>query len=251
MNKIIRQFKAGEKSHGMWLNMSDTQVIEIITSAGFDWICIDLQHGLAETGDLKNLLPIIERGSATPIIRVLGADVDQIGRVLDLGAQGVIVPMINTPEEAALAAAACRYPPAGNRSCGPTRAMAYDPAYLGNANDEVACIIMIETAEALANVVKIAALEGVDALFVGPVDLSFAITGSIAGLQSPEFSMALEKIVSAANAANIPAGIFSLNPEDAARRLKSGFQFTNAGADTSLFTAAVTGAHEQLKKFWS
>ena len=125
--------------------------------------------------------------------------------------------------------------------------MAYDPAYLGKANDEVACIIMIETAEGLANVEEIAALEGVDALFVGPVDLSFSITGSIAGLQSPEFSEALEKVVSAANAANIPAGIYSLNPQDAAHRLGNGFQFTNAGADTNLFTAAVAGAHEQLK----
>ena len=247
MNKIISQFMAGEKSLGMWLNMSDTQVAEITTTAGFDWVCIDLQHGLAETGNLKTLLPIIERGSATTIIRVLGADPNQIGRVLDLGAKGVIVPMINTPEEAALAAAACRYPPVGNRSCGPTRAMAYDPAYLGNANNEVACIIMIETADGLANVEKIAALEGVDALFVGPVDLSFSITGGLAGLKSPEFSTALEKVVSAANAANIPAGIFSLNPQNAAQNLNNGFQFTNVGADTSLFTVAVAGAHEQLK----
>jgi 4-hydroxy-2-oxoheptanedioate aldolase len=247
MNKIISQFMAGEKSLGMWLNMSDTQVAEITTFTGFDWICIDLQHGLAETGDLKNLLPIIERGSAAPIIRILGADPDQIGRVLDLGAKGVIVPMINTPEEAGLAAAACRYPPIGNRSCGPTRAMTYDPAYLGNANDEVACIIMIETADGLANVEEIAALEGVDALFVGPVDLSFSITGGLAGLQSAEFLAALEKIVNAANAANIPAGIFSLNPLNAAQHLKNGYQFTNVGADTSLFTAAVTGAYEQLK----
>ena len=244
MNKILSQFIAGEKSLGMWLNMGDTQVAEITTAAGFDWICIDLQHGLAETGDLKSLLPIIERGSATSIIRVLGADPDQIGRVLDLGAKGVIVPMINTPEEAAQAAAACRYPPIGNRSCGPTRAMAYDPTYLGNANDEVACIIMIETAEGLANVEKIAALEGVDALFVGPIDLSFAITGGLAGLQSPIFIKALEKII---NAANIPTGIFSQNPQNAAQNLSSGFQFTNAGADTSLFTGAVASAHEQLK----
>mgnify|MGYP002701077691 CR=1 FL=1 len=97
MNKSISQFMAGEKSSGMWLNMSYTQVAEITTTAGFDWVCIDLQHGLAETGNLKTLLPIIERGSATTIIRVLGADPNQIGRVLDLGAKGVIVPMINTP----------------------------------------------------------------------------------------------------------------------------------------------------------
>lgn len=247
MNKLFDRLKANDSALGLWLNMSDTQIAEITASAGFDWICIDLQHGLAETGDLKNLLPIIERGGATPIVRLLGAEHDQIGRALDLGAMGVIVPMINTIEDAQMAAAACRYPPIGNRSCGPTRAMAYDPAYISNANNKVACIIMIETAEGLSNVEQIACIEGVDALFVGPADLSFAITGGIAGLQSPEFDMALQKVVSAANAANIPAGIFGFNPLNAAQRIKDGFQFVSVTTDTNLFTGGVKDSLETVK----
>lgn len=242
MKNIVSQYQAGEKSLGMWLNMSDTQVTEIAAAAGFDWICLDLQHGLAEIGDLKNLLPIIDRSDAMPIVRVLSAAPDQIGRVLDLGAKGVVVPMIETPEEALQAARACRYPPLGNRSCGPTRAMAYDPAYLSTANTQVTCIIMIETAEGLANVEEIAAIDGVDALFIGPVDLSFSITGGVAGLQSKEFADATARIVAAADAANIPAGIFGINPALAKHNLNNGFQFASVSPDTNLLTAAIKGA---------
>ncbi|MFK8021564.1 MAG: HpcH/HpaI aldolase/citrate lyase family protein [Pseudomonadales bacterium] len=247
MNKIFDNFKANDPSLGLWLNTNDTQIAEITAAAEFDWICIDLQHGLAETGDLKYMLPIIERSGATPIVRLLGAEHDQIGRALDLGAMGVIVPMINTIEDAQMAAAACRYPPIGNRSCGPIRAMAYDPTYISNANSRVACIVMIETAEGLSNVEKIAAIEGVDALFVGPVDLSFAITGSVAGLRTSEFETALQKVVSAAGAVNKPAGIFGMNPQNAIKRIKDGFQFVSVSTDTNLFTAAVKDSLETVK----
>ena len=100
--------------------MADSQVTEIATAAEYDWVCIDLQHGLAEMSDLPRLLPIVEKTGTFKMVRVLSNDAAVIGRVLDLGADGVIVPMIDTVEQAAAAAAACRYPPTGSRSCGPT-----------------------------------------------------------------------------------------------------------------------------------
>ena len=229
---------------GVWLNTADSQIAEISTAVGFDWVCIDLQHGLAEMGDLSRLLPVIEKSNSFKMVRVLSDQAADIGRVFDLGADGVIVPMIETPEQAAAAAAACRYPPVGTRSCGPTRAMAYDAQYLAHANDKVSCVIMIETAEGFANVEEIAALPGVDALFVGPVDLSFSLTGGIQGLGSQEFSDALDRVLAAGKSAGKPVGIFGLNPDNAAQLISRGFDFCSVSTDTTLFSTAI----QQAKK---
>ena len=110
MSHLVKRYKKGLRSLGVWLNMADSQVTEIATAAEYDWVCIDLQHGLAEMSDLPRLLPIVEKTGTFKMVRVLSNDAAVIGRVLDLGADGVIVPMIDTVEQAAAAAAACRYP---------------------------------------------------------------------------------------------------------------------------------------------
>ncbi len=242
MSHLVKRYEKGLRSLGVWLNMADSQVTEIATAAEYDWVCIDLQHGLAEMSDLPRLLPIVEKTGTFKMVRVLSNDAAVIGRVLDLGADGVIVPMIDTVEQAAAAAAACRYPPTGSRSCGPTRAMAYDPKYLAHANDAVMCVVMIETAEGFANVSEIAALPGVDALFVGPVDLSFSLTGGIAGLGEQEFSEAVDRVLEAGRNADIPVGIFGLNPDNAAQMFSQGFHFCSASTDTNLLTSALQAA---------
>ena len=242
MNHFIKQCRNGLVGYGIWLNMADSQIAEMATAAGFDWVCLDLQHGLAEMGDLAQLLPILEKGSACKIVRVLNDQPDQIGRVLDFGADGVIVPMIDTSEQAAKAAAACRYPPAGIRSCGPTRAMVHDPAYLQEANARIACIVMIETAAGLEHVEEIAATAGVDALFVGPADLSYALTGGIAGLRSPELEVALIRVIAAGANADKPVGIFCMGTENAKQRVERGFSFVSVNTDTALFASAIKSA---------
>jgi 4-hydroxy-2-oxoheptanedioate aldolase len=242
MGNLLERYKQDLQSLGIWLNTADSQIAELSTAAGFDWVCIDLQHGLAEMADLPRLLPIIEKSDAFKMVRVLSNQPEDIGRILDLGADGVIVPMIDTPEQAAAAAAACRYPPIGSRSCGPTRAMAYDPQYLAHANDDVMCVVMIETAEGFANVEDIASLPGVDALFVGPVDLSFSLTGGVAGLGSQEFSDALDRVLVAGRHAEKPVGIFGLNPDNAALQLTRGFNFCSLTTDTTLFASALQQA---------
>lgn len=242
MSRLLERYRQGLKSSGIWLNTADSQVAEIATAAEFDWVCIDLQHGLAEMADLPRLLPILEKNDTFKMVRVLSNDAAAIGRAFDLGANGVIVPMIETVEEAAAAAAASRYPPKGSRSCGPTRTMAYDPKYLAHANDGVMCVVMIETAAGFANVAEIAALPGVDALFVGPVDLSFSLTGSINGLGSQEFTEALDRVLDAGKAADVPVGVFGLNPDNAGQMLARGFSFCSVSTDTNLMTSAIHGA---------
>lgn len=167
---------------------------------------------------------------------------DQIGRVLDLGAEGVIVPMVDTSEQAEQIVHACRYPPLGKRSFGPLRAMIRTPDYLATANDSVACIVMIETAEGLMNAEAIAGVEGIDALFVGPADLCLSLGLGISGLQSPEFTSALQRVLDSAARHGKVAGIFGVSPDMAVHALKMGFRFASIGPDTALLSSGIKGA---------
>jgi len=176
LNHALARWRAREKSVGAWLTMSDLYSAEILAQLGFDWVCFDLQHGLMDYSHLTHLLPAIAQARVTPLVRVAANQPDQIGKALDAGAQGVIVPLVNTVEDARKAVAACRYPPAGVRSCGPIRAAMHEGlAYLQTANEQVACVVMIETEEGLRNVETIAATDGVDGLFVGPMDLCYGL----------------------------------------------------------------------------
>ncbi|MEE4300137.1 MAG: aldolase/citrate lyase family protein [Pseudomonadales bacterium] len=239
---IVDAWRAGQRRLGLWTNLADAHATEVLAHAGCDWICIDLQHGLAEIGDLQRMLPGVEKSPAAPVVRVRANASDQIGRVLDLGAAGVIVPMVSTVAEARAAAEACRFPPRGARSCGPVRAAMHDGGYLGTADDSVACIVMIETAEGLASVEAIAATEGVDALFVGPFDLSYAIGVGPAGMASEAFAEALARIRAAAAAAGKPAGIFGASARAAAHALGEGFAFASVGVDVNLLRAEAVRA---------
>lgn len=235
-NKALEQWKQGTPSRGAWLNLPELHTAEMIARMGLDWVCFDLQHGLMSHSHLLALIPAISATEATPLVRVAGNDAAAIGRVLDAGAHGVIVPMVNTPEEAARAVAACRYPPQGIRSCGPMRGVMLEGAhYLASANAEIACIAMIETGQGLDNVEAIAATPGVDALFVGPMDLSFGLGITPGNFADPAFAAAIERIKAASRAAGIALGMFGATPALAARYLDEGFQFASIGTDIGFF----------------
>lgn len=244
MNRILARHGSGAPSFGIWHNCADGQLLEISVAAGFDWVCLDLQHGLAEMADLPRLFPIIEKSGATKMVRLPSDLSEHIGRALDLGADGVIVPMISTPAQAAACAAACRYPPTGMRSCGPTRAMAYDAQYLQHADRSVMCVVMIETAQGVANAREIAAVPGIDALFVGPVDLSYSLAGGVQGLRTQVVADALDTILDAGKRAGKPVGIFGMNAQNARQQVDRGFDFCSIGTDVGLFTAALREARQ-------
>ena len=143
---------------------------------GFDALCVDLQHGTSEAGDVLPMLQAISQTDTVPFVRVAWNDPAAIMRALDLGAYGIIVPLVNTAEEAAKAVAACRYMPVGMRSSGPVRAMHYGgTGYQANADEEIIVMAMIETQEGLANLDAICATPGLDAAYIGPADLSYAL----------------------------------------------------------------------------
>ncbi|HSG88039.1 MAG TPA: aldolase/citrate lyase family protein [Pseudomonadales bacterium] len=225
-------WKAGAPLLGAWAMLPDVHVAESLARSGVDWICLDLQHGLMDYTDLVRLLPVVSAAPVTPIVRVAANAADQIGKALDAGAEGIIVPMVDTAEDARRAVEACRYPPAGRRSCGPVRPLLVDgPGYLGAANDRIVCFPMIETLEGLENVDAIAAVDGVSGLFVGPVDLCFGLGLAPGDFRNARFVDALATIRAACDRHGRAAGIFGYTPEAAAHALADGFRFASAGTD--------------------
>jgi 4-hydroxy-2-oxoheptanedioate aldolase len=159
-----------------WLSIADTFSAEVMARQGFDALCIDLQHGMTELGTLLPMLQAVSQTDTSPVVRVPSNDPAVIMKALDLGAFSIIVPMISSAEDAAKAVSACRYPPRGTRSSGPTRAVHYAGTdYLAKADDEMLVIGMVETTEGLANLDAICATPGLDAIYIGPSDLAFAL----------------------------------------------------------------------------
>ena len=242
-NLILQKWREKEKSLGIWSNLPDIHLAETLARTGADWICFDLQHGVMDYGDLTRLLPAITGTPVTPVVRVAANQPDQIGKALDAGARGVIVPMVNTAEDARHAVAACYYPPKGQRSCGPMRdAMLEGLSYLRTANDEVACILMIETEEGLNNLESIAAVEGVSGLFVGPMDLCYGLGLPPGNFSDKRFTGALEAIRSACKNNDLACGMFGYDASLAAQALDEGFDFASVGSDVSFVRAGVSHA---------
>src|SRR5437868_14109694 len=174
-NKIKQMWKANQCVTLGWLSVSHGFTAEVMARQGFDALCVDLQHGTAEMKDVLPMLQAISQTDTVPVVRVAWNEPAAIMKALDLGAYGIIVPLVNTAEEAAMAVAACRYPPVGMRSSGPVRAVHYGGAdYVAHANDEIVVMGMIETKEGLENLDGICATPGLDVVYIGPSDLAFA-----------------------------------------------------------------------------
>jgi 4-hydroxy-2-oxoheptanedioate aldolase len=232
------RWAAGEVTIGAWCMIPSALTAEALGQAGFDWVLIDMQHGCMDYETALAMIRAVDLSSAVPVVRVPWNDPGIIGRVLDAGALGVIIPMIQTADDARRAVEACRYPPAGRRSFGPVRVGLRDgPGYFGGANDRIAVIPMIETAEALAEVDQIAATPGVDALFVGPFDLSIALglpPGDNDG--KPVFDEAIAKVSAAARAAGVATAVLS-NTRVAPLRIAQGFKMISVTTDLSALSA--------------
>lgn len=230
---------------GAWTFLREPLLAEVASRAGYDYVCVDGQHGLHDYGSISaQLAAIVLGGSALPLVRVASNEPGVIGQMLDAGAMGIIVPMVNSPEEASAVVRACRYAPAGERSLGPVGAATrYGPTYVGEANGAVAVIPMIETVAALEAVEEIAAVDGVDALYVGPSDLSLSM-GLQPGVDNddPRFDAALRRIAAAATAAGVIPGVHA-EAELVATRREQGFRMITIGYDLG---PAVRALHAAL-----
>ncbi|MDP3768360.1 MAG: aldolase/citrate lyase family protein, partial [Dehalococcoidia bacterium] len=208
-NTVKRAWREGKVTYGAWLSIPSAFSTEIMAHQGFAWLCIDMQHGAIDYQAALSMLQAISTTETVPFARVPWNEPGIIGKVLDAGAYGVIIPMVNSPDEAEAAVRACRYAPDGARSFGPVRAAYYAGLdYAVRANDEIACIPMIETTTALANLEEILDVPGIDAVYVGPADLSLTL-----GLpprmdnDAEPFERARHAIADACRARGITAGI--------------------------------------------
>ena len=233
-NTSLAAWQRGEQTIGLWLSLANTYSAEAMSKLGFDWVCVDMQHGLIDYTDLVTMLPAISNSDATPLVRVPWNEPYEIMKALDAGAYGVIVPMVNNRKEAEQAVTACRYPPFGNRSFGPIRGALYGGrGYALEANDQIACIAMIETAEGIANADEIMSTSGLNGIYIGPADLALSMGLPAMGDQpQDEHLVVVKELLEKCKAHKIAAGIHTSSLEYAQKYLALGFNFVTLGSDS-------------------
>ncbi|WP_296644242.1 HpcH/HpaI aldolase family protein [Roseinatronobacter sp.] len=214
-----------------WLSMGSPYAAEGVAHSGVHAVTVDLQHGMLDFADALVMMQAISATPATPLVRVPDLNPAQIMHLLDAGAYGIICPMISTPEQTKTLVDACRYPPLGNRSFGPSRGLLYGgPDYVAHANATIMAIPMIETAEAVDRIEEILDVDGVDMVYLGPNDMAFALDGHV-GHPRPRSEAALQHVLNATTRRGIPVGIFCSGGEEARRRVGQGFRLVTPGND--------------------
>jgi 4-hydroxy-2-oxoheptanedioate aldolase len=233
-NRLKEIWASGKPALGGWCSMPGSFSAELMASQGWDVVTIDTQHGVIGYSEMLQMLQAISTTDATPLVRVSWNQPGEIMRALDSGAYGVICPMINDAAECAAFVQACRYPPDGFRSSGPTRAAVYGGAdYLAKANGEMLTIAMVETAQGLANVEAIVATPGLDGVYIGPSDLSLSLGGPPGqDSDAPLLMAAFDKILAACQAAGVRTAVHTASVAYSQKMLERGFDLVTVGADT-------------------
>jgi 4-hydroxy-2-oxoheptanedioate aldolase len=234
--------RSGTATLGTFIGGASPVAAEVCAAAGVDWVLLDLEHGAGGEEQVRDVVPAAGSYGVPTVVRVESAARIRMGRVLDAGAAGIMLPRMNTVEEVAEAVLHLRYPPAGDRGVATyNRACRFglDPGALDRANAEVLGVVQIESATAVGNAEAIAALDGVDVLFVGPRDLSHDL-GVPGDLTAPAFTEALERVLAAGRKHGKACGLLVNDGTAAAQRLEQGWAFVGIGSDSTLLAAAVT-----------
>jgi 4-hydroxy-2-oxoheptanedioate aldolase len=248
-NAFKRALAAGQLQIGLWCSLASPIAAEIVADSGFDWLLIDSEHSPNEIPDLLAALQAVGRGTASPVVRPPWNDPVMIKRVLDIGAQTLLLPYVQNPEEARRAVAATRYPPAGIRGVTASgRAARYGRVkdYLKRADSEICVIAQVETRSALDELEAIATTDGIDAVFIGPADLAASL-GHVGHPQHPEVQAALEDGVRRLTAISVPAGILTANEEEARRYINWGYRFVAVGVDIALLARGADALAQRFK----
>jgi 4-hydroxy-2-oxoheptanedioate aldolase len=246
-NRLRSIWNGGGAAVNGWLAIPNGFAAETMAHQGWDTLTIDLQHGVVDYQAMVTMLQAISTTPTVPVVRVPWLEPGILMKTLDAGAYAVICPMVNTREDAQKLVAYTNYAPRGTRSFGPVRASLYAGAdYFQHANDTVVRFAMIETAQALDNLDAILSVEGLDAVYIGPSDLSISL-GCRPDFDNPEpaAAQAIEHILERARAHNVVAGVHNGSAETARARIGKGFQFVTVASDARLLAA---GSQEILKK---
>ncbi len=248
-NTIKRKLAAGEAVIGSWLALGDITSARLMARAGWDYLCLDMEHIPIDWAKAEVIFGMVADAGCVPLCRVPSGSTENIKRALDAGAWGIVSPMVNTVEQAQAIVDACYYPPLGLRSVGGGSHYlsfgASEAEYKACANQEVLCVVMLESPEGLASAPAICALQGVDAALVGPADLRAQLTRTLPGGRQPteqEFEGALQQALAAGAAAGRPVGLHTFSTAECTARVAQGFRYLVMGSDAGLLSAAAAQA---------
>jgi len=238
-NRLKERLQGGELLIGTLVGLGHTDVAEILSRLGFDWLFLDAEHSPLSFETMQQMMQAMSITDCVPVVRPQWNDPVQIKRILDIGAYGVLVPWVNTREEAEGAVRACKYPPEGIRGFGPRRAARFDPDYFRTANQEILVVVLIETEIALKNLDEILSVPGVDACFIGPYDLSCNLGfGVPPQWDNPNYLAAIDRILEISRKHEKPAGIYA-TLDIIEWAIDKGFRFITVGdADSFLINGA-------------
>lgn len=247
-HQFRRRLHSGELLVGTMVTQGSADIAELLASAGFDWLFVDAEHSPMTAGDIQRVLQ--GAGQAMPcLVRVAASEETSIKRALDVGAAGIIVPMVNSAEQAAQVVRWAKYPPQGSRGVGVGRAHGYGlkfKEYLDKANEETAVVIQAEHVAAVENIEKIVQVEGIDAVFIGPYDLSASL-GKLGELDHPQILAAIEQVTQVCRQANIPLGCFGLAAEAVQPYMERGYKLIAVGIDTMILGFAAKELLSQIR----
>jgi len=248
-NWVREKLKTGQSTLGCFLGLGSPSVAELMAQAGFDWLVIETEHSALDSSQVEHLLMAIKGTQAIPLVRLPSGDQVYIQRALDIGAMGIVVPLVRTKEEAQAIVRATRYPPEGTRGFGPLRAAQYmfdTNDYFYRANENLLVALIVETREAVQNLESIASVPGVDALFLGPFDLSLSL--GLDPMKQPhrEVEEIIEHMLLIASESNIAIGIHAMTIDQMLQRQAQGFRMISFSTD---YMILADGARAGLADF--
>ena len=252
--KIKQKLKNKQPSIGTWMTIAHPSIAEILAMAGYEWVVIDTEHSAVDVSQVFGLLIAVEQRGAVPLVRLAGIDPIQAKAVLDSGAAGVIVPMVNTKADAELVVSMTKFPPLGKRGVGLARAQGYGldfDDYVKRNNADSLVIVQIEHIDAVNNIEEILSVRGIDGTFIGPYDLSLSL-GVPGQLSHPLVTVAKEKVLKAALKHGLVAGTHIVQPATAASEceiaVKEGYTFIAVGADNLFLRDGAKNLYSDIRK---
>jgi 2-keto-3-deoxy-L-rhamnonate aldolase RhmA len=249
-NRLKRSLAEGKVCLGATITMNSPIVAEILSHVGLDWIWIETEHSSLDYENVLTMLQTTNGSDVSAIVRVPWNDKTMIKRTLDAGPDGIIVPLVNTKEQAEYAVRAMKYPLRGERGAGLSRAQCYGlhmTEYLETADQEVLTILMIEHIEAVNNIDDILSVKGIDSIMIGALDLSGSM-GLLGKTSDPSVEAAIQKVLAASKKVNMPCGIITTSPEQANKRIQEGFINIIIGIDVLFLHGAVKDSLSKIKR---
>jgi len=250
-NSVREKLKAGTPTVGCFMGLGSPNVAELLSHAGFDWLVIETEHSALDSSQVEHMLMAVKGTEVIPLVRLPSSDPVYIQRALDIGAMGIVVPLVRTAEEARAIVAATRYPPAGTRGFGPLRAAHYmfdSKDYFYRADENMLVVLIVETREASENLESIAAVPGVDALFLGPFDLCLSLGLDPMKQPHKEVESVTDRMLAIGQKSNVAIGIHAMTPEQMQKRQAQGFRMISYSTDYMLLADAVRAGLSAFKR---